>query len=150
MQNHKTLHASTTWNGAMSRTIFRSLWPSFHSSFHIKGKFCLGYTLNTVFFCMISKLGIVSFIIVLFICHLSANIHHCETTINQNACSKRSFILHCVVFKIKLLTGVLCISTVLLLIIIVIFTVKYFLLRHVILHLVINNMNHVLRYVSDT
>jgi len=29
MQNHQTEHARTTSNGEMSRTIFRSLWPTF-------------------------------------------------------------------------------------------------------------------------
>jgi len=51
MQNHQTLHASTTRNFAMSRTIFRSLWPTFHISFHIEGKSCLGHIWNTIF-CM--------------------------------------------------------------------------------------------------
>jgi len=74
MQDHQTLHASTTRNGAVSHTIFRSLWPTVHISFVIKGKSCLGHTI----LCMITKLGMVSFIIVKFIlCHLSANFHHC-------------------------------------------------------------------------
>jgi len=66
MQNHQTLHASTTRNGTVYRTMFRSLLPTFHISFHIKGKSCLGRILNTVL-CMITKLGMVSFIIVQFI-----------------------------------------------------------------------------------
>jgi len=52
MQDHQTLHASTTRNGAVLLTIFRSLWPTFHISFLIKGKSCLGHILNTVL-CMI-------------------------------------------------------------------------------------------------
>jgi len=63
MQNHQTLHASRIKNGAVSRTVFGSLWPPFHISFHIKGKPCLGHILNTVL-CMITKLGMVCFIIV--------------------------------------------------------------------------------------
>jgi len=59
MQNHQTLHASTTRNFAVSHTIFRSLWPTFHILFHIKRKSCLGHILNTVL-CMITKLGMVS------------------------------------------------------------------------------------------
>jgi len=66
MQNYQTLHGSTTRNGAVSRTIFRSLWSAFHVSFHIKGKYCLGHIVNTVLW-MIIKLGMVSFIIVQFI-----------------------------------------------------------------------------------
>jgi len=37
-----------------------------------------------------------------------------QYTITLNVCSKSFFILHCVVFKIKLLTGVLCTSPILL------------------------------------
>jgi len=59
MQHHQTLHAGTTRNFAMSHTIFRALWPTFHISFHIEGKFCLGHILNTVL-CMITKLGMIS------------------------------------------------------------------------------------------
>jgi len=62
MQNHQTLHASTTRNFAMSYTVFRSLWPTFHISFNIKGKSCVGHILtwlNTVL-CIITKLGMVS------------------------------------------------------------------------------------------
>jgi len=56
----------TTRNGAVSQTIFRSLWPTFHISFHIKEKSCLDHILNTVL-CIITKLVMVSFIIVQFI-----------------------------------------------------------------------------------
>jgi len=66
MKNHQTLHASTTRNGVVWRTIFRSQWPTFHISFNIKGKCCMGHILNTVL-CMITKLRMVSFIIVQFI-----------------------------------------------------------------------------------
>jgi len=59
MQNHQILHTSTTRNFAVSRTIFRSLWPTLHISFQIKGKSCLGHILNTVL-CMITKLVMVS------------------------------------------------------------------------------------------
>jgi len=54
IQDHQTLHADTSYGDGVSRTIFRTLWPTFHMSFHIKGKSCLGHTLNTVL-CMPPK-----------------------------------------------------------------------------------------------
>jgi len=79
MQNHQTLHASTTRNFAVLRTIFRSLWPIFHISFHIKEKSCLGHIFNSVY-AWSPKL--VWYLCPIYLCHLSANIHHCEYTIN--------------------------------------------------------------------
>jgi len=48
MYNHHTLHASTTWEGDVSRIITRSLWPTFHSLLHIKGKSCLAYNFHSI------------------------------------------------------------------------------------------------------
>jgi len=37
MQDRQTLHASITWDDGVSRTMTRSLWPTFHGLLHIKG-----------------------------------------------------------------------------------------------------------------
>jgi len=66
MEDQQPLHANTARNVGVSRTIFRSLWPTFHISIHIKRKSCLSHALNTVLY-MITKIGVISFIIVQFI-----------------------------------------------------------------------------------
>jgi len=43
MQDHQTLHVSTSWDDGVSRTITRSLWPTFYGLLHIEGKFCPAY-----------------------------------------------------------------------------------------------------------
>jgi len=45
MQDHQTLHASTTWDDGV---IIRSLWPTFYSLLHIKGKSCPAYNCHTI------------------------------------------------------------------------------------------------------
>jgi len=47
MQDHQILHA-TTWNDGVLRTITRSLWPTFYSLLHIKGKSCLAYNFHII------------------------------------------------------------------------------------------------------
>jgi len=56
MQDHQTLHASTTWDGAVSRTIFGSLWhPLSYIVFKIKllkGVLCTSLVL--LLFCILA------------------------------------------------------------------------------------------------
>jgi len=69
---------------------------------------------------MITKLGMVSFIIIQFIYVIYQQIAiTVQYKINLNSMFKEilypTFFVHCILFKIKLLTGVLCTSPVLLL-----------------------------------
>jgi len=80
MQDHQILHASTIWDGAVSRIIFRLLWPNFYISTRMTIsrpylKYCL---FRTTKYCMQVQSGMVDkayhiYVTVTYFSHL--NLH---------------------------------------------------------------------------